>query len=75
MSNYRPARSVCIFTKLAQIKPYFKKIPLIDAIILLNYMVKSGMVLATVSIHIYILFKSIKSKNNGKFGLFIILNV
>jgi len=48
---------------------------LIDAIILLNYMVKSGMVLITASIHTYILFKAMKSKNNGKFCLFIILNV
>lgn len=75
MSNYRPARSVCIFTKLAQIKPYFKKMPLIDAIILLNYMVKSGMVLATASIRTNIIFKAIKSKNNKYTGLFMILNL
>ncbi len=36
MSNYRLTRLVCIFTKLALINRYSKKLSLIDAIIHLN---------------------------------------
>ncbi len=63
MSNYRLACLVCIFTKLALINPYFKKLSLIDAIKLLDYTAKLCMVLSIKFIHTYNQYKHINAKN------------
>ena len=63
MSNYRLARLVCIFTKLALIKPYSKKMSLIDAIMHLDYTFKLYIVLIIQFIHTYNQYKHINDKN------------
>ena len=64
MSNYRLVLLVCIFTKLALIKVYLEKLPLIDAIIHLNYRFKLYKVLIIKFIHTYNLHKRAKTENN-----------
>jgi len=63
MSNHRLVRLVCIFTKLALIKPYLKKLSLIDAIIHLNYTFKLCIVFTIKFIHTYNPYKHINDKN------------
>lgn len=63
MSNYRLARFVSIFTKLAQIKLYSEKLPLIDTIIHLDYSVKLYIVLIIKFIHTYNHCKHMNVKN------------
>jgi hypothetical protein len=75
MLNYRLACSVCISTKLAQIKPYFKKLSLIDAIIPLNYMVKLGIILIIKFIYEYASIQAINSNNKKYVDLFRILRI
>ena len=63
MSNYRLTRLVCIFTKLALIKPHLKKLSLIDAIIHLNYTLKLCIVFTIKFIHTYNPYTHINVKN------------
>lgn len=73
MSNYRLTRSVCISTKLAQIKPYSKKVTLIDAIMPLNYTVKLCMILIIKFVHTNTPYKAVNSKKNRYVLLFMLL--